>query len=346
MKPTIVGGNWQEPIFGDKTLKKESSIIIKLARFFEVPTVYNGGDVKDLPEKVDGLTIWMPNISNAVTKQYPIKKVGSCLIVSKVVRRAESTERLIEKALTGHHKYFEAVQRIFKMRANAVIAIENTPNFKTFSLIDALGNIWITTCNTSALANTIHTFYNWNSQQKRVSTPKHTEIEEFMHLVRENAKNIMEGTSDRYFGNCSTRCMSTFPSVRSESGCLVSPRNVSKLELEAGDMVYVTNDGYVGDNKPSVDTPVQLELYKKLPKINFMIHGHAFFKEGRSTEHYYPCGDLREVEEILKITKPLATLFAINLKNHGFLIGADTVGTLEWFLADNVPIMEPFRKMA
>ena len=51
----------------------------------------------------------MPNIDNEEEKQYPIKKKGSVLICSKVMREG--------------YKPIDAISRIFKMQGNAVIAI-------------------------------------------------------------------------------------------------------------------------------------------------------------------------------------------------------------------------------
>jgi hypothetical protein len=167
-----------------------------------------------------------------------------------------------------------------------------------------------------------------------------------MSLVNNNAKNIIPHSDSRYFGNCSTRCMSTFPSIRCNEHYLFSPRNINKTEITPDDMVLVNEDGYVGNKKPSVDTPIQIEIYKKFTNINYMIHGHAFFNQSApSTEHYFPCGDLREVYEIFTLVYTDTDFFAINLKNHGFLIGSKTVEKMENFLNQEVPVMQPFRKI-
>ena len=112
-------------------------------------------------------------------------------------------------------------------------------------------------------------------------------------------------------------------------------------------MVCVTSDlQYHGDKKPSVDTPVQIELYKHFPNINYMIHGHAFFKNAPTTEDYYPCGDLREVASIKElIPDSTSDFFAINLMNHGFLIAASSIQQLEEYLSDNTPEMSAFRHL-
>jgi len=117
----------------------------------------------------------------------------------------------------------------------------------------------------------------------------------------------------------------SFPSVRNGSGAFVSPRNIDKARIEAEDFIFVTQQengavGYHGKRKPSVDSAVQLKLYENLPAINFMIHGHAHVRGAEYTKDYFPCGDLREVEEILHIVSNKTLHTAVNLKNHGFLI--------------------------
>lgn len=343
MKTTIVGGTWYSRTY---KVIGESKIIQALSKNFKDVSVTNGGFTGNLPKKVgEGLTIWMPNISNDKLKYYPKKEPGSCLIVSKVIRN-----KYIEN---GEHKYFQPVNRIFKMHANAVIAIEKTESLIIFSLVDALGNVWIETNNLVELATAIKKFYEWSNVQQRESIKKNHDLEKFLHLVQANAKNIIPHADSRYFGNCSTRCMSTFPSIRYNEHYLFSPRNISKSDITSDDMVLVNENGYSGNRKPSVDTPVQIEIYKRFPDINYMIHGHAFFHQTAPiTQHYYPCGDLREVPEIIATIESNRfddsteiALFAINLKNHGFLIGSHSVKTMENFLGHEIPTMMPFRKI-
>ena len=92
---------------------------------------------------------------------------------------------------------------------------------------------------------------------------------------------------------------------------------------------------YLGTRKPSVDTPVQLELYKHLHEVNYMIHGPNEILGAPETENYYPCGDMREVPEILKLIRSIGKAGMINLKNHGFLIYANTIDQLKT-LTDNL----------
>lgn len=336
---TIIGGGWghtEEAI-------KVSGVVNKLAAFFPAADVHNGGYINAIPQLLHDLNIWMPDIPNSSIKEYPLKPKGSCLIVSKVIRGIE-----------GEHPYFQPLTRIFRMSGNAVIAIDKTSPICEFALIDALGNIWVKTTSIEELAEGILRFYAWSRQQVRKGL-KNTlpvmhpigSLESFLNIVRINARNIVNGTKDRFFGNCSTRCMSLFPSSRYDGSetFMVSARNSSKEGIQSSDTVMVNaNLEYYGDRKPSVDTPVQVELYKHFHNINYMIHGHAFFTDAVSTNDYFPCGDMREAEAVKALfPNQFSDFFVVNLKNHGFLVGSARVNTLNNFLTSNIPTMQPFR---
>lgn len=339
----IIGGSY-EP-------NKESSIVRKLSKIMNAELTVNGtkeiNDFLEHKKQLTGLSLWMPDFSNEKEKSYPKKAIGTCLICSKVVRHEP-----------GQHKFTEAVCRIFKMNGNAVIAIEKTlPNY-TFTLIDALGNIWVETTNLEILSEGILKFYDWYKQQKRKSIKKASkdrqkqfekepELEEFLELVRLNAKRVQQNSGTRYFGNCSTRCQKTFPIYKMKNyvDFLVSARNISKEEITIEDLVLVSEEKFHGERKPSVDTPIQLELYKAFPKLKFMIHGHAFFENTKETEEYYCCGDLREFEDIKRqIENKETTKIIINLKKHGYLIATETLKEMKDFLELNVPIVKPFKE--
>jgi ribulose-5-phosphate 4-epimerase/fuculose-1-phosphate aldolase len=107
------------------------------------------------------------------------------------------------------------------------------------------------------------------------------------------------------------------------------------------------NVKYFGENKPSVDTPVQLRLYKLFPWANYMLHAHCYVDttgipntQMFSTTSPVPCGALEEVTEIYNIiprtindmpgtvqlfNKNAPRLLAINLKGHGCILIAKDV---------------------
>lgn len=102
------------------------------------------------------------------------------------------------------------------------------------------------------------------------------------------------------------------------------------------DQVY-----YFGDAKPSVDTPVQLRLYRLFPNINYMIHAHCYVKDGFFTNTPIPCGGLEEVEEITRIVYDTnETRYAFNLIGHGCIIMGQTVKDLKSFTFIKRPMPE------
>jgi ribulose-5-phosphate 4-epimerase/fuculose-1-phosphate aldolase len=66
-----------------------------------------------------------------------------------------------------------------------------------------------------------------------------------------------------------------------------------------------------------------MAVYEQVPDIRYMIHGHAYVKGVPMTNHYFPCGDMREVPETVELLKEGHT--AINLRNHGFLLATKSL---------------------
>jgi hypothetical protein len=321
MKTLIVGGD-----FGKSP--KSSSVITKLAIYFNHATVLNGGTLEEIAAASNNCTefdvvLWMPNISNEIEKIYPQKGRGALLFCSKVLRENRSEA--------------DAIARIFRMNGNAVLAISKEGNLFSFKLIDALGNCWIKTSELNLLAEKMLELTAWTNSSIRTATktaefefPEYPdELEKLVELNKIVADNF-EAIGSRYFGNVSTRCMKMFPSVRLDSlYMLVSRRNSDKKRLSSDDFVkvrYQSNIEYLGLEKPSVDTAIQVNIYKNFPNINFIIHGHGYIDGMSFTKRYYPCGDLREFEEIRPLLEDNGIL---NLINHGFIIFANNIAKME-----------------
>jgi len=311
MKSIVVGGNFG----GDQ---KASGVARKLAQSLQAD-IHNGGDIEALKNiDISGyeLIVWMPNVSNDEEKTYPTKPKGSVMFVSKF--------------LHGDCTEVDAITRIFKMNGNAVIAIIKSKDKYLFKLIDALGNVWSNTYEIGLLAERMKDLTEWTCCSLRKGTRRY-QPEFLRHLVELNKKvaDEFEQVKGRYFGNVSTRCLKMFPSARTQDDTyFFSRRNCSKKRLELSDMVMVNeSDGqmfYHGIHKPSVDTPVQIEIYKDYPDVNFMIHGHTYIKNVPFTSKYYPCGDIREAVA-LRNENPGDR---INLLNHGFLMLARDIDHL------------------
>ena len=156
----------------------------------------------------------------------------------------------------------------------------------------------------------------------------------------------------RFVGNASlrfktpTRCMNGFPAIRKQDYVLISRRNVDKTGISEKDFVVcrLDDDGntiYSGMNKPSVDSPVQLRLFKALPNIDYILHGHVYVKDAIITDKAIPCGAVEEVDAVLTAIKHKYSVYdndfyVINLKGHGCLIMAnadtlDRMSTVEFY---------------
>lgn len=329
MKTLIVGGD-----FGN--IPKSSNIINKIGLEFSESQIINGGKLESLPIKIDSdLIIWMPNISNENVKQYPIKTTGNVLIVSKVMRDG--------------YTIVDAVERIFKMHGNAVIAIYKEDVFR-FKLIDALGNIWYDGTDLELLCYGIKNIYDFTKNAIRCRTINtcvepycrkvindeeinKIELADFIEINKSLSNYIQTSCGERFFGNLSTRCSKLFPSIRN-GGIYVSPRNINKEHITMFDMVYCVNGFvnnevfYTGDRKPSVDAPIQLQIYKYCSQVNYLIHGHAFIDGTLETKKYFLCGDLREAKEVIEIIGD-NKFGTINLKKHGFLLFSDTIENMK-----------------
>jgi len=325
MKVLIVGGR----------KGKMSGIITKLHDIMSKEddcdvTTFNS-IIPRLDIKENDLILWMPDISNDEEKIYPVKGRGAVLICSKVMR--EDTTRI------------DAVSRIFNMHGNAVVMINKHVGAHgqvfEFELVDALNNTWCKTTNLEALVVSILRLQTWTNSSKRRSLgyealgshswkPEYneTDLAKFMSLNEGLALKVASGCGNRFFGNFSTRCTKLFPSHKlSITAFFFSARNSNKKSLTEEDLVLCDQYKYYGERKPSVDTPVQLEIYKNFPEINYMIHGHAYINKAKTTKNYYPCGDLREVRGVLNLMETGET--KINLRKHGFLLVGKTIRDME-----------------
>lgn len=164
----------------------------------------------------------------------------------------------------------------------------------------------------------------------------------FIDIVRKYAHKFQEFMpsdckTTRFIGNASLRpkapqvgrCGKGMPSFRHDGYIFVSKRNIDKqfIELDNFVPVYLEDDKlfYCGEDKPSVDTPVQIRLYQALPNINYILHSHCYIKGAPYTNTAIPCGAIEECDEVLECLKAnYADLnqdyYVLNLKGHGSLL--------------------------
>ncbi len=138
--------------------------------------------------------------------------------------------------------------------------------------------------------------------------------------------------AERFMGNASFRCMRGFPSYRKDGVIFVSRRNIDKRYIGRENFVAVKEKlpiEYFGENKPSVDTPIQVRLYEQYQNIRYMLHSHTYIMDAPFTKSIIPCGALEEADEIIHLfpDKNMKS-FAVNLKGHGSIMLGDTTKKL------------------
>ena len=303
MKKLIVGGTF------DENEGKYSYIVDKLADSLGSDWErVNGGNISFIklfdPVGIDVL-IWMPNISNDEDKVLDSLKVMNphmILIQSK---------RVIEK------EYYpsDVVGRLLKSHSMLGIMISKEISYR-YRVLDPLGNIWIDTRYVDELGEAIKQRIDFLTSLTRVGSKKIDSEEnllppaEFVAIIKQYGDKfslfVNAINPNRLLGNASTRCSRGFPAARVGNKILVTKRNVEKTTLTEQDFVEIdstvqTSVCYSGNNKPSVDTPIQLRLFDFYQNVNYIIHGHVYVKDGLFTNEKVPCGYIEEFDEI-KVT--------------------------------------------
>ena len=260
------------------------------------------------------------------------------------------------------YSFQELLQRSFELKANLTVEFTLQDGVYNMMLFDPLGNVWydgtdiklcaqkmlerldfiknitrVSTVATEENVGALAWFFNMfkSEMYKSLDNPVVPIKEEFLGIVKNYAVRLARATFQtndvkRFLGNASFRCPKGFPSFRDGKYIFVSRRNVNKEYIGIEDFVpvYEKNDKiyYCGDFKPSVDTPIQVKLYAKLPKINYMIHTHCYIKDAPYTETALPCGAIEEVKEVLKVIETYyendfdKEFYVINLRGHGSIM--------------------------
>lgn len=349
-KILFVGGNWN--LNGGK----ESKIVNEFAKYLPNVTVYNGGDYNNLNKILEScinydVVIWWANIPNELPKIRNVKDVNykTMLVSSK-------------RNIDNKYSFQDLLQRSFALKSNLIIEFSKNDNLYSMKLFDPLGNVWyegtdIKNCSEELLdrlnfiksltrESTVSSeenigvlawFFNMFKEEiyKSTDNPTIPIKKEFFNIVRDYATKFVEAafqTKDvkRFLGNASFRCPKGFPSFRDGKYIFVSKRNVNKefIGIEEFVPVYLENGKiyYCGENKPSVDTPIQVRMYEKLPNINYMIHSHCYIDGAPYTEKALPCGAIEEVDEIAKLLETYydndyyRDFYLMNLIGHGSIM--------------------------
>ena len=352
MKVLVVGGNF------DNNGGRASSIIDKFSNEicyylmkidpenkFTTLTAYNGGHFNEIEEilqevsKAD-IVFWWANVPNDMPKIRNVKEVNpKCMLVTS---KRNDNEK---------YSFGELVNRALGAKANLCLEFSKQGDGKfNMMLFDPLGNEWYNGTDIKDCTNTMMDrlmFLKDVTRQgcKQASGDVNIPNEEnFFNLIKENAEvfhkliNPAPGVT-RFLGNSSFRCQRGFPSFKDDKMVYVSRRNVDKRyigpEAFVPTFLGLKNEVYYkGDYKPSVDTPIQLRLYEKLPNIRYMMHAHVYVEGAPFTKNMVPCGGLEEVSEVVDTIRDTygdlnKDFYAINLIGHGSIVMGDEVEKLK-----------------
>lgn len=315
--------------------------------------LFNGGLYSELNGIVNSVTdynivIWMPNVPNDKPKLVElIKKVNPSAIL--VTSKRNDADRYDFRAM---------VARALKNKSNLFIEFNSVDSGVVSSLFDPLGNCYVNkTLSIPELASILNKRLKELLNFTRVPSTKigylkeklvETEdMKKFFAYAKDHATKFHEiihgGHSDRFVGNLSFRCTFGFPSFRSDNLVFVTKRNIDKREIDVDSFVGVLlgmsegNIKYFGDSKPSVDTPIQVELYHMFPNMKWMMHSHVYIKDAPFTESIVPCGSLEEVNEIVDAAAKLGDNLnevVVNLKGHGSIVMSENVETFNGKLSE------------
>lgn len=349
MKIVLVGGSF------DDNGGRPSSLVRKFAESLRLShdvILFNGGYYSELSQIMDGISddnhvdavFWWANVPNDKPKIRDVKSVNQRVML--VTSKRNDNQK---------YEFSELINRALKVKANLCVEFRSSEDPSgdhkfLMSVFDPLGNQWyegyhISACCT-ALTKRLEFLKSITRQGTCPIEGRQVEVpndEEFFSIVRDYA-TVFHGLINpakevtRFLGNSSFRCQRGFPSFKKDGVVYVSKRNIDKSFIDrdgfvptelVDDKVY-----YYGSHKPSVDTPIQLRLYQKLPKINYMIHSHVYVKGAPFTRHMVPCGGLEEVTEVLlTIFEKYGSLdqqyYVVNLVGHGSLVMSSDVCKLK-----------------
>lgn len=363
-KMLIVGGTFNNE--GGRPSKLIDSMFTELALHSGcLITFINGGTIEELhdrilPSVVDyKVVLWFANVPNDEVKLRDVKALNpKCILITS--KRNDNSK----------YTFAELISRALAIKANLTIEFSKVDDKFNMMLFDPLGNVFYEGFDVADLCKYLVRRLEALIEFTRVPTIKETTLStpevpnekdffEFAHNCADIFHNLIKPAkgTERFLGNMSFRCQNGFPSFRGNDGIIfVSRRNVDKSDINTESFVPTYLDAfntvkYFGDYKPSVDTPVQLNLYKLFPWANYMIHAHCYVDvfgipgaEQFRTKNPIPCGALEEVTEIFNIipktisdppgtvklfNKNAPRLLAINLTGHGCILIAKDVEILK-----------------
>lgn len=340
MNILLVGGTFGE-------VSKSSGLINKINDLLNKENhviLYNGGSYEELETIYNHIAnthydvvFWLANVDNSYPKIRNVKDLDYKTL-------------LINSKRNDNHKYTfqELLQRSLAIKANLTLEFsKNAENIFNIRLFDPLGNLYANTCNIEEVINVLLIRISYLLSVTRQSTTKTNanisfekpNANEWISIVQHYAEDFVKYIPTvRFVGNASLRyrfrCSYGFPSFRTNNCIFMSQRNINKNEITMDNFVPVFEEDnkifYIGENKPSVDTPIQIKLYKEFPNINYILHSHCYLKGEIFTNKVIPCGAIEEFYEIKNtFTNRNLNEYKINLKGHGSIVMANSLKTFE-----------------
>lgn len=330
-------------------------------------TCFNGGKYSDLEDILKTASeydyvFWWANVDNNLPKIRNVKEIAPyCMLINS--KRDDKDK----------YSFQELIQRSLAAKANLTWKFKKISD-KTFeiTIFDPLGSVWFKGTDIKEAVNICINrlaFLKSMTRQPSIRTNKIDIIpdeQDFVDVVRKYAtefQKYMDSSvkTERFIGNASlrlikpfsnSRCGKGMPSFRGTDNMIfVSKRNIDKqfITLDNFVPVYMDNDKlmYCGDDKPSVDTPVQIRLYKAFPQINYMLHSHCYIKNAPFTKKAIPCGAIEEADEVIntlascKLYTEIPQMFAVNLIGHGSIV---MWNNMEQFHKEIEPTLEYYKR--
>lgn len=372
MKILIVGSTWDNENGKASGLIKKLADGIQTNYYLK--NIYNGGNYNDLLKILNrtpeyDVVFWFANVSNDLPKIRDVKSIAPhvMLITSKRNNNQKySFQELVQRTLAAKanltFEFSKQESGKFNIRVFDPLGCEwyygnDIPAACAAAMNRLVYLKSITRQSTIQLDDSKELVLKWYfdsfqqemlQSKKNIEIPPETKFIELVHTYAQRFHEIMRPAANvkRFLGNCSMRpfppqvgrCSKGMSSFKHDNYIFVSQRNVNKEYLDINHFipVYMENGNiyYCGENKPSVDTPIQLRLYQTLPNIKYMLHSHCYIEGAAFTTKTIPCGAIEEVDEILNFIdshygKRNENFYAINLIGHGSILMTATVEQMD-----------------
>lgn len=354
-----------------------------LMEHFENVVVLNGGRYDELEAilqetaKFD-IVLWWANVANGLPKIRNVKEVApfTMLINSKRNDGKYDFQELVQRTLAAKanltFEFSKTADGIFNIRIFDPLGtvwydgtdIEAAVTASIRRILFLRGMTRQRTTRSDTNKELVMSWYFDQFKQPEYRSEKTYSIPDeqvFVDVVKECAVMFQQFMpvsckTERFIGNASMRptlptqvgrCGKGMPSFRKGDIIYVSKRNIDKKFITLDNFVPVYMDGdklmYCGNDKPSVDTPVQVRLYNELPNIHYMLHSHCYIHDAEFTTTAIPCGAIEEFNEVMKIINANglrdSDLIKINLLGHGSILMWNNMSQFHTNIEDSIPVL-------